>query len=70
MPSKTKADQLGLPPGAMFTPAQVAELLNVTPRQLKRWRCANPPVLKAVHPSGDRGPAFYRRADLIEFLSR
>ena len=71
MPSKTPTtDKHGLPPGAQFTAAQVEELLNVSARQLKRWRLADPPVLRAHHPAGKQGPAYYRRADLIEFLTR
>ncbi len=76
MPSKTKStphlqvDQLGLPPGAMFNAEQVSDLLNVSLRQLKRWRLADPPVLKAMRPAGARSGAYYTRAELIRFLTK
>lgn len=71
MPSKTspKTDDLGIPPGAMFTAEEAAEILHVTQRQLRRWRSGKPPVLAAKHPKGERGPAFYTRAELIRFLT-
>ena len=75
MPRKTPKpaddfDDHGLPLGiAMFPAEEVAKLLSVTPRQLKRWRLSQPPVLRAEHPAGPKSPAMYRRTELVRFLS-
>lgn len=73
MPRKTTPtgfDDYGLPIGvAMFPAEEVAKLLSVTPRQLKRWRLSDPPVLKAINPAGPKSPAMYTRGELVRFLS-
>jgi hypothetical protein len=76
MPSKTKTppqevDDFGLPIGvATFRPDQVAAMLSVTPRQLKRWRIGEEPILPAIHPAGPKSSPLYTRAALIKFLSK
>lgn len=70
-PTPLQFDEHGLPLGvAMFPAEEVAKLLSVTPRQLKRWRLSNPPVLRAEHPSGPKAPALYRRSELVRFLTK